>query len=178
MDVQLLVRFDEPEIAEAGGVSQAHTRGDLFPARIVSEVLVRSVLVRKNWIGAIARQRTVEIVLNGSVEAELARIDQLHHRVCKHRLGERRAVHDSVCVQRISAGVTDTVSLHIINLAVIDDRNGYAFGAGLGHDLAHFCVDRGTARYRLCDDREGEAEDNQKWKSSLSRCPSGSPRKT
>src|SRR5580700_8767802 len=66
MDAQLLVRFDEPEVAEAGGVGQTHTRSNLFPARVVSEVLVWSILVRKNRIGAIARQRTVEIVLNGS----------------------------------------------------------------------------------------------------------------
>src|ERR1700722_14527254 len=49
MDVQLLVRFDEPEVAETGGVSQAHTRGDFFPARIAREFLIRSVLVGKNW---------------------------------------------------------------------------------------------------------------------------------
>src|SRR5580698_5723419 len=42
MDMQLLVRFDEPEVAEAGRMGQAHPRRDLFPAWIVSEVLVRS----------------------------------------------------------------------------------------------------------------------------------------
>src|ERR1700683_2566776 len=60
MDVQLVVGFDEPEVAEAGGMSQAHTRRDLFPAWIVRQVLIWPVLVRENWIGAIARQRLIE----------------------------------------------------------------------------------------------------------------------
>ena len=97
MDVQLLVGFDEPEVTEARRMGQAHTRRDLFPARIVGEILVWPVLVRENRIGAIARQRLVQIVLDRRVEVELALIDQLHHRVCEHCLGERRAVHDGVC---------------------------------------------------------------------------------
>src|SRR5580700_12284440 len=32
MDVQLMVGFDEPEVAEAGRMGQAHTRRDLCPA--------------------------------------------------------------------------------------------------------------------------------------------------
>ena len=35
MEVQFLVRFDEPEVAEAGRMGQTHTRRELFPARIV-----------------------------------------------------------------------------------------------------------------------------------------------
>src|SRR5436305_297214 len=40
MDVQLLVRFDKPEVAEAGRMSQAHARRDLLPARIAGQILV------------------------------------------------------------------------------------------------------------------------------------------
>ena len=155
MDVQLLVGFDEPEVAEAGRMGQAHTRRDLFPARIVGQILIRPVLVRENRIGAIARQRLVEIVLDGRVEVELALIDQLHHRVCKNRLGQRRAVHDSVRGQRISLGVTDAIGMDIADLAVIDDRNGHAIGVGLGHNLADFGVDCGAARYGLSDGPTG-----------------------
>ena len=67
---------------------------------------------------------------------ELALIDQLHHRVCEYRLGERRAVHDGVRGQRIALGVTDAVGVDIADLAVIDHRNGHALGVGMGHDLA------------------------------------------
>ncbi len=34
MEVQFLVGFDEPEVAEAGRMGQAHTRRELLPARI------------------------------------------------------------------------------------------------------------------------------------------------
>ena len=156
MDAQLLVGFDEPEVAEAGRMGQAHPRRDLFPARIVGQILIGPVLVREHWIGAIARQRLVEIVLERRVEVQLALIDQLHHRVCKHRLGERRAVHDGVGGQRIAFGVTDAVGVDIADLAAIDHRNGHALGMGAGHDLAHFGVDGGAAGYRLCDGRERE----------------------
>src|ERR1700684_2096001 len=40
MNAQLLIRFDEPEVAETCRMRQAHLRGDLFPARIGSEVLI------------------------------------------------------------------------------------------------------------------------------------------
>src|ERR1700683_4775200 len=40
MDVQLHIRFEEPEVAESGGMGQAHTRRDFLPARVVSQILV------------------------------------------------------------------------------------------------------------------------------------------
>ena len=108
-----------------------HMRGVIFSQRGSSaRSWIRPVLVRENRIGPIARQRLVEIVLDGRVEVELALIDQLHHRVGKHRLGERRAVHDGVRGQRISLGVADAVGLDIADLAVIDDRYGHAVGVG------------------------------------------------
>ncbi len=113
MDAQLLVGFDEPEVAETGRMSQAHTRRDLFPAGVVGQILIRPVLVRENRIWAIARQRFVQIVLERRVELEPALIDQLHDRVCKDRLRERRAVHDRVRGQRVSFGVTDTVGADV-----------------------------------------------------------------
>ena len=47
-----------------------HIRGVIFSQRgVVGEILVGPVLVRENRIGAIARQRIVEIVLQRCVEA-------------------------------------------------------------------------------------------------------------
>src|SRR5580658_2664901 len=40
VDVQLLVGFDEPEVAEASGMRQAHPRCDLLPARIAGQILI------------------------------------------------------------------------------------------------------------------------------------------
>src|SRR3984885_1390409 len=143
-------------------MGQGHTWRDLFPARIVCQILVWPVLVRENRIGAVARQGLVEIVLDGCIEVDLALINQLHHRVSKHGLGDRRTVHDSVCRQRISLGVTDAVGMDIADLAVIDDRDGHSLGVGMGHDTAHFSVDGGAVGYCLCDCREGKAEGRKK----------------
>ena len=156
---QLLVGFDEPEVVEASRMGQAHARRDLLPARIVGQILVGSVLVRKDRIGAISRQRLVEIVLDRRVEVEFALIDQLHHRVGEHRLGERRAIHDRVGGQRIALGVADAVGVDIADLAVIDHRNGHAVGVGMGHDLLHFGVN-GTIAWYAC--LPGPALENQK----------------
>src|SRR5271154_3817105 len=109
MDVQLLVWLDKPEITEAGGVGQTHTRSDLFPTRIVGEVLVRAILVGKNWIRPIAGQRHVEISLDGSIEVDLTLIYQLHYRVREYSLCEGRPIHDCVRGQRISLDITDPV---------------------------------------------------------------------
>ena len=38
MDVQLLIRLDEPEVVEAGGMREAHPRRDLLPARIIGQI--------------------------------------------------------------------------------------------------------------------------------------------
>src|SRR5271170_7081833 len=40
MDVQLLVGFDEPEVAETGRMGQAHARRNLFPAWLVRAKIV------------------------------------------------------------------------------------------------------------------------------------------
>src|ERR1700684_4169036 len=141
MDAQFLVGFDEPEVAEASRMCKAHTRSELFPARIVSQILVRPVLVRKNWIGTITRQRIVEIVFKRSIEPELSLINQLQHRVSKHRFGEGRAVHNGVRGEWISLGVTDAVRVDVTDLTVIDNRNGHALGVGVRHDLADYGVD-------------------------------------
>jgi hypothetical protein len=85
-------------------------------------------------------------------------IDQLHHRVCKYRLGERSTVHDGVRSQRVSLGVSDAVRVDIADLTAVDHRNGHALRMGTGHDLAHFGVDGGAGRYPLCDSRDGNAE--------------------
>src|SRR5580704_12811711 len=96
MDAQFLVRFDEPEVAEASRMCKAHTRRELFPTRIVSQILVRPVLVWENWIRTITRQRLVKIVLKRCIEPKLALINQLHHRVSKHCFREGCTVHNGV----------------------------------------------------------------------------------
>lgn len=83
MDAQLLVRFDEPGVAEPGGVGQAHARRDFFPSRIVRQILIRSILVWKNGIRTIGRQRLVQIGSDRSIQVQPALIDQLYHQVCK-----------------------------------------------------------------------------------------------
>ena len=75
MNVQFVVGFDEPEVAEAGRMRQAHTRRNLLPARIVRQVLIRPVLVRENRIGPIARQRLVQIVFDRRVQVQFALVD-------------------------------------------------------------------------------------------------------
>ena len=159
VDVQLPIGLQEPEVTETRRMSQAHTRSDPLPAQIAGKILVWSIFVRKNRIRAIARQRLVEVVLNWSVKVKLALIDQLHHRVCEHRLGQRRGVHNGVCIERSSLGIADSIGLHIADLATIDDRNGHALGVGSVHDLAHFRVDRGAARNRLCNNCRRSAKD-------------------
>ena len=68
MNAQLVVGFYKPEVVKAGGMSEAHARRDLFPAQIASQIRVRFVLVREDRIGAVGRQRTIEVVFDGSVE--------------------------------------------------------------------------------------------------------------
>src|ERR1700734_759726 len=50
VDVQLVVGFDEPEVAETGRMSQAHTRRDLFPTWIGGYILIWLLPVSGNEI--------------------------------------------------------------------------------------------------------------------------------
>src|SRR5579871_1157588 len=63
MNMQLLVRLDEPEIAKASGVIQTHARRDLFPARIVGQIFIRTVFIGEERIGAIRGKRVIKIIL-------------------------------------------------------------------------------------------------------------------
>src|SRR5579859_803991 len=71
MYVQLLIRFDKPEVVEAGGMGEAHAGCDLLPAWINGQIGIRTVLVREDRIRAVGRQRMIEIIFDGSVEVEL-----------------------------------------------------------------------------------------------------------
>src|SRR5450755_3827762 len=100
-------------------MGQAHARRDLYPAWIVGQILVRPVLIRKNWIGTIRRKRLVQVVLKWGVEFEFALIHHLHYGVSENRLGHRRSVHDSVGSQRITFGVADPIGMDVSDFAVI-----------------------------------------------------------
>jgi len=158
-----------------------HIRGVSFSQREWSARSWYGPCLSGNWIGAITRQRIVEIVLNGCIELELALINQLHHRVCKHCLGEGRTIHNGVRGARISLGVTDAVGVDVTDLAVIDDRNGHALGVGVRHDLADFGVDWHAAGYGLSDGPTGmqkEAKSGAKRGRTFFRILKGSPFRT
>src|SRR3954471_13581895 len=61
MDVQLLVRFDEPKIRETRGMREAQARRDPLPTRVVRQVLIRSIFVGEHRIVTVLRQRPVQI---------------------------------------------------------------------------------------------------------------------
>src|ERR1035438_2407672 len=155
MNVKFLIRLDEPEVAESGGMRKTHARRKFSPAWIVGKILVGSIFVMKDRIGAITWQWLVEIVFDRCVQLELSLINKLHHRVGKHGLGERRTVHDCVRGQRIALGVTDTVSVDVTDLAMIDDGKGHTIGVGARHDLAYLAVDRRALGYGLCSTYDG-----------------------
>ena len=88
VDVQLLVRLNEPEVGEAGRMRQAHARRYLFPARIICQILIGAILVGKDRVRAIGRQWPIQVILDRSVQLQFALIHQLHHRVREDRLGD------------------------------------------------------------------------------------------
>ncbi len=67
MNAQLLVRLNEPEVCEAGGVRERHTWRQLLPARIVCKIGIRSVLAQKLLVRveAVLDQRYIKIGFEG-----------------------------------------------------------------------------------------------------------------
>ena len=61
--------------------------------------------------------------------------------------------------QRISLGIADAVGLDVNDFAVVDDSDGDAVGVGSRHELAHFGVNRGSARNCLGSEYSKERQE-------------------
>ena len=90
MEPHLPVGLEKREIGQAARVAQEDTRRELAPARLALQRVVERVL------GQMLR----EVVRNRPVEIDFPLVDQLHDHVGEGELGQRRAVHDRVGLER------------------------------------------------------------------------------
>src|SRR5262245_64054712 len=100
MDAQLPVRLNKCKICETCGMGESHSWCYLAPPFIHSQILVRTIFVRENRVGSVARQSLRQIIGAWCVERDFTGVDEVQSGVGKKRLGERRIVHTGVGLRR------------------------------------------------------------------------------
>ena len=131
MEAKPPVRLDEGEIGEARAVREQDARRQPAPALVAGEMVPGRVRLLLGLV--IVGQRARQIVGDRAVEVDPPLLGQLHHRVGEHRLGQRRAVHHRVGLERRASGVAMPPGADQRDPPVLDHREREAARAGARH---------------------------------------------
>ena len=115
---------ERPPIGKTAGVAEQHAQGDLFVARIASQIRISRIF----------RQRLGKILVDGLVEIENFFFDQLHDHVAKNAFAQRSRDHHGIRCQRQSPlFVADAVGFQIRNFPIVENRDAHAGDARCLH---------------------------------------------